>query len=102
MIWFTARIAEISAYLLLEPHPPMKRPTISIADTARKNRTPMLRSATPSPGAQGPGAKGKGGEDHRAGHPEPDGGRVVDRPIALPRDPILLHHQLERVRDGLE
>ena len=28
-----------------------------IADTARKNRTPMLRSATPSPGAKGKVAK---------------------------------------------
>ena len=57
MIWFTARIAEISAYLLFEPQPPMNRPTISIAETARKKRMPMLRSATPSPGANGRVAK---------------------------------------------
>jgi hypothetical protein len=35
----------------------MKRPTISIDDTARKNSTPMFRSATPSPGANGTVAK---------------------------------------------
>ena len=35
----------------------MKRPTISSDDTARKNSTPMLRSATPSPGAKGIVAK---------------------------------------------
>ena len=57
MIWLTARIAESSAYLLFEPQPPMNRPTISIDETARKNRTPMLRSATPSPGANGMVAK---------------------------------------------
>ena len=57
MIWLTARMAERSAYLLFEPHPPMKRPTISMAETARKNRMPMLRSATPSPGAKGRVAK---------------------------------------------
>ena len=57
MIWFTARIAESSAYLLCEPQPPMNRPTISSDDTARKNSTPMLRSATPRPGANGMVAK---------------------------------------------
>jgi hypothetical protein len=57
MIWFTARIAEISAYLLFEPQPPMNSPTISIAEIARKKRMPMLRSATPSPGAKGSVAK---------------------------------------------
>ena len=57
MIWLTARIADSSAYLLFEPQPAMKRPTISIDDTARKNRMPMFRSATPSPGANGMVAK---------------------------------------------
>ena len=57
MIWFTARIAESSAYLLLEPQPPMKSPTISMAETARKKRMPMLRSAIPRPGAKGSVAK---------------------------------------------
>ena len=57
MIWFTARITESSAYLLFDPQPPMKSPTISMADTARKKRMPMLRSATPSPGAKGRVAK---------------------------------------------
>ena len=57
MIWFTARIAESIAYLLFEPQPAMNRPTISIADTARKKRMPILRSATPSPGAKGMVAK---------------------------------------------
>src|SRR5688572_31020282 len=51
--WFTARIADSSAYLLLEPQPAMNRPTISMAETARKNRMPMFRSATPRPGANG-------------------------------------------------
>jgi hypothetical protein len=53
----TARIAESSAYLLFEPQPAMNRPTISIDDTARKNRMPMFRSATPIPGANGIVAK---------------------------------------------
>src|SRR2546422_1010569 len=53
MIWFTARMAESNAYLLFDPQPPMKRPTISSAETARKKRTPMFRSASPSPGAKG-------------------------------------------------
>ena len=57
MIWFTARMADSSAYLLFEPQPAMNRPTISIDDTARKNRMPMLRSATPIPGANGMVAK---------------------------------------------
>ena len=57
MIWFTARMAESSAYLLLLPQPPMNRPTISSDETARKNNTPMLRSATPRPGANGSVAK---------------------------------------------
>jgi hypothetical protein len=57
MIWFTARMALSRAYLLFEPQPPMNRPTISSDDTARKNSTPMLRSATPSPGANGIVAK---------------------------------------------
>ena len=57
MIWFTARIADNSAYLLFDPQPAMKRPTISIDETARKNKMPMLRSATPSPGANGIVAK---------------------------------------------
>ena len=53
----TARITESSAYLLFEPQPAMNRPTISIDDTARKNSTPVLRSATPIPGANGIVAK---------------------------------------------
>jgi hypothetical protein len=57
MIWFTARMALSSAYLLLEPQPPMNSPTISRAETARKKRTPMLRSARPRPGAKGMVAK---------------------------------------------
>ena len=57
MIWFTARIAESRAYLLFEPQPPMNSPTISMAETARKKRMPMLRSATPRPGANGIVAK---------------------------------------------
>ena len=57
MIWFTARIAESSAYLLLDPQPAMNSPTISMAETARKKRMPMFRSATPSPGANGIVAK---------------------------------------------
>ncbi len=57
MIWLTARIAESSAYLLFEPQPAMNKPTISIDDTAKKNRMPMLRSATPRPGANGMAAK---------------------------------------------
>src|SRR4029453_12858416 len=57
MIWFTARIADSSAYLLFEPQPAMNSPTISMADTARKNRMPMLTSATPRPGANGMVAK---------------------------------------------
>src|SRR5204862_138008 len=57
MIWLTARIADSSAYLLLDPQPPMKSPTISSEETARKNSTPMFRSATPSPGANGIVAK---------------------------------------------
>jgi hypothetical protein len=57
MIWLTARIAERSAYLLLEPQPPMNRPTISSDEMARKNSTPMFRSATPSSGANGMVAK---------------------------------------------
>ena len=57
MIWFTARMALSSAYLLFDPQPPMNRPTISSDDTARKNSTPMLRSATPRPGANGIVAK---------------------------------------------
>jgi hypothetical protein len=35
----------------------MKSPTISSEDTARKKSTPMLRSATPRPGANGIVAK---------------------------------------------
>ena len=57
MIWLTARIADSSAYLLFDPQPPMKSPTISSEETARKNRTPMFRSATPSSGANGIVAK---------------------------------------------
>ena len=57
MIWLTARITDSSAYLLFEPQPAMNRPTISIDDTARKNSTPVLRSATPMPGANGIVAK---------------------------------------------
>jgi len=49
MIWFTARMALSSAYLLLEPQPPNEQPTISSADTARKKSTPMLRSAHARP-----------------------------------------------------
>src|SRR5437016_2982990 len=33
MIWFTARMALSSAYLLLEPQPPMNSPTISSEKT---------------------------------------------------------------------
>src|SRR4029079_1242269 len=57
MIWLTARIADSSAYLLFELQPAMKSPTISIDETARKNSTPILRSATPRPGAKGIVAK---------------------------------------------
>jgi hypothetical protein len=57
MIWFTARITDSSAYLLFEPQPAMKSPTISSDETARKNRTPVSRSATPMPGANGIVAK---------------------------------------------
>ena len=57
MIWLTARITDSSAYLLFDPQPAMNRPTISIDDTARKNSTPVLRSATPMPGANGMVAK---------------------------------------------
>ena len=35
----------------------MNRPTISIEETAMKNRMPMFRSATPNPGANGMVAK---------------------------------------------
>src|SRR6266581_4921056 len=77
MIWFTARIAERSAYLLFEPQPPMKRPTISSEETARKKRTPMLRSATPRSGANGIVAK-------------------------ISRHGVLLEDQLETVGERLE
>ena len=54
---FAARMALSRAYLLCDPHPPMKSPTISSDDTARKNSTPMLRSASPRSGANGIVAK---------------------------------------------
>src|SRR3989442_14170600 len=57
MIWLTARIADSSAYLLFDPQPPMKRPTIPSDETARKKSTPMFRAATPSSGAHGIVAK---------------------------------------------
>ncbi|MND03600.1 hypothetical protein D3C83_235040 [compost metagenome] len=43
--------------MLFDPQPAMKSPTISMAEIARKNRMPMFRSATPSPGANGIVAK---------------------------------------------
>jgi hypothetical protein len=49
----------------------MKSPTISMADTARKKRMPILRSATPEPGRGG-----QGGEDEHARDEEDDGARL--------------------------
>jgi hypothetical protein len=57
MIWFTARMTDSSAYLLLDPQPAMNSPTISSEEIARKNSTPVSRSATPMPGANGIVAK---------------------------------------------
>ena len=53
MIWFTARMAERSAYLLFEPHPHMKSPTTSSEETARTNTRPISRSASAQPRAKG-------------------------------------------------
>ena len=89
MIWLTARIAESSAYLLFEPQPAMNRPTISSDETARKNSTPMSRSATPIPGANGIVAK-----ISRHGHEEDDRREVEDGPVGRARDHVFLQHQL--------
>ena len=97
MTWLTARIAESSAYLLFEPQPAMNRPTISIEETARKNSTPMFRSATPSPGANGIVAKMS-----MQGTQEDDRRQVVDRCVGRRRHDVFLHHQLHRVGDRLE
>jgi len=74
----------------------MKSPTISMADTARKKRMPMLRSATPSPGAKGRVAKISMHGTRKTM------GRGCTRSCRRAADDVFLHHELQRVGDGLE